>query len=50
MNWTLGSMMFYGGITGVIATMILSVIAVVIFKKSKKKIIKQLDDEYGGRH
>jgi len=45
---TLGSLLFYGGITGVILTLIAAIITTAILKKSRKKIVSKLNAEYGG--
>ncbi len=48
MDLTLGSMMFYGGIAGAILTLIASVIAIAVLNAGRKRIVKRLNDEYGG--
>ena len=47
-SWTLGSMMFYGGIAGFILTLISMVVAIAIGRASRKKIVRRLNEEYGG--
>ena len=48
MSWTLGTMMFYGGLAGAVLILIASVVAALVLKAGRKKIIKRLNDEYGG--
>ena len=49
MDWTLGSILFYGGIAGGLLTLLLSVVSILALKAGKKKIIKKLNGEYGGK-
>ena len=48
MDWTLGAIMFYGGIAGAALVAVASVAAAIVLKISKKKIVKRLNEEYGG--
>jgi len=48
MDWTLGRMMFYGGMAGAALILLASVIAIAMLKAGRKKIVKKLNDEYGG--
>ena len=48
MVWTLGSVLFYGGITGASLTALAAIITSVILKKKRKGIIANLNAEYGG--
>jgi cbb3-type cytochrome oxidase subunit 3 len=49
MNWTLGSMMFYGGIASAILIIVLSAIVAVVLRTGRKKIVKKLNEEYGSK-
>ena len=49
MELTLGSMMFYGGIAGAGLTLVASVVAAAVLRSGRKKIVKKLNDEYGGK-
>ena len=46
-NWTPGSMMFYGGIAGAAATIVAAVIAAIILASGSKRIKNKLNQEYG---
>jgi|GEM_PF-4333986 len=48
MEWTLGALMFYGGLCGALVTLIVSVIVLAVLKKSRKGIVSKLNAEYGG--
>ena len=43
---TLGTVLFYGGIAGLGLTAVLSVAAVIFFRRWSKKILRRLDEEY----
>ena len=47
MEWTRGALMFYGGIAGALLTLLAAIIVLVILKRSRKRIILKLNDEYG---
>ena len=42
-----GSMLFYGGIAGIIVTSISAIIVFIMLSKDKKKLMEELDEEYG---
>jgi hypothetical protein len=46
--WTLGSLMFYGGIAGAALTVLAALVIAIVLKKSRKGIIAKLNAEYGG--
>ena len=48
MEWTIGNMLFYGGIAGMVITFIIAIITIIALKISKKSIVRKLNDEYGG--
>jgi len=48
MELTVGGMMFYGGIAGAALTLVASVIAAAVLGAGRKRIVKRLNDEYGG--
>lgn len=41
--------MLYGGIAGAVSALIASVITAILLARGKKRIIRQLDREYGER-
>jgi len=47
MDWTMGSMLFYGGIIGVVATLVITIITIFILSKSRTRLKTKLDSEYG---
>jgi len=47
-TFTLGAMLFYGGITGAALTLCAAVVTIIALKKSKKNIIAKLNVEYSG--
>jgi len=47
-KWTLGAMMFYGGIAGAALTLVATIVVSIVMKNSRKNIIRKLNDEYGG--
>ncbi|MCL2151789.1 MAG: hypothetical protein FWH57_02340 [Oscillospiraceae bacterium] len=47
MEWTTGSMMFYGGIACACAAILALVIVLFVFRGSKKRLRRKLDEEYG---
>jgi hypothetical protein len=48
MDLTPGEMLFYGGIIGMAAIVIVSVIVIAILAGSRKRLRKKLNEEYGG--
>lgn len=48
MEWTLGSILFYGGIAGIIFTLVTAIIVSSTIKKNGRSIIQELNAEYGG--
>ena len=48
-EWTQGAMMFYGGIAGMGLVLIAAVVAALILSRSKARLTKKLDEEYGTR-
>ena len=47
MDWTLGTMLFYGGLAGMAVTIVAAVIAVIILASGNKRIKSKLNQEYG---
>ena len=47
MDWTLGTMLFYGGLAGAAATVVAAVIAAIILASGSKRIKNKLNQEYG---
>ena len=47
MEWTTGSIMFYGGVAVAAAALLALVIALLVFRGSNKRLRRKLDDEYG---
>jgi hypothetical protein len=47
MEWTLGTITFYGGIAGITVAVIAAVIVIIALGSANKKIIKKLNEEYG---
>ena len=48
-EWTQGVIMFYGGILGIGLVLIVGIITVLALGRSKARINKKLDWEYGKR-
>jgi hypothetical protein len=46
-EWTRGAMMFYGGIAGMALILIVSVAVILVLSRSKARLTKKLDEEYG---
>ena len=46
-TWTLGSLLFFGGIAGVAATLATALIAAVALKVSKNRIKRMLNTDHG---
>ena len=47
MDLTPGEMLFYGGITGMIVVLVVSVIVAIILAGSRKRLRRKFNDEYG---
>jgi len=47
---TPGEMLFYGGITGMVITLIVSIIVIVILSGSRKRLRRKLNDDYGSKN
>ena len=47
MDWTLGTMLFYGGLAGAALTIVASVIAAILLASGSKRIKNKLNQEYG---
>jgi len=47
MEWTLGRLLFFGGIAGVVLTLTAAAVVFTVLKRSKKNIIQRLNSEYG---
>jgi tetrahydromethanopterin S-methyltransferase subunit E len=47
MEWTLGTITFYGGIAGIVVSIIAALIVIIALGSANKKITKKLNDEYG---
>ena len=48
MNLTVGEMMLYGGIAAFAVLLIILVIMLNLFKLSRKKLAKKIDEEFDG--
>jgi len=49
MELTTGTLLFYGGVAGLAVTLIATVIIIILQTKSRKRVRKKLDEEYGQR-
>ncbi len=47
MEWTIDEWLFYGGVTGLIATGVLACCAIVMFWLGGRRLKEQLQKEYG---
>jgi tetrahydromethanopterin S-methyltransferase subunit E len=47
MEWTLGTITFYGGIAGIAVAIIATVIVLIALGSANRKITKKLNEEYG---
>jgi len=47
MEWSLGTIMFYGGIVGAIVTVISAIIISIVLKRNRNKIVSAFNNEYG---
>lgn len=45
--FTSGEMLFYGGILGMAVVLLVSVIVFCVMSKSRKRLRRKLDNEYG---
>lgn len=43
---TVGEISFYGGIAGMIFSAVLWIISMYLFRKKRKKLIKEIEQEY----
>ena len=46
-EWTQGAIWFYGGIAGMGLILIVGIITAIILGRSKSRLTKKLDEEYG---
>ena len=49
MEWTLGTMLFYGGLAGAAATILAAIIAAIALASGNKRIKSKLNREYGDK-
>jgi uncharacterized integral membrane protein len=47
MEWTLGTIMFCVGVAGAVFSVIAGVVAVVLLRRGKQRIMGNLNEEYG---
>ena len=47
MSITMGELLFYIGIGGMLATVAAAVIVTIVFAGAKKRVTKKLNEEYG---
>lgn len=47
MGWTQSELLFYGGIVVMVFAVVFSAVAVLILHTEKKRLLKQLEKEYG---
>ena len=47
MEWTIGSMMFYGGAACAGLTFLVLIVMLFVFRGGKKRLRRKLDEEYG---
>jgi len=47
MDWTTGTIMFYGGLAGAAATLIAAIVAAIVLAQGNKRIKRKLNSEYG---
>lgn len=43
---TQGEWMFYGGIAGAVALVLLSIMLIIVFHKKKKKLLKRIEEDF----
>jgi hypothetical protein len=48
LEWTAGEFMFYGGIVGILTTLIACIVRFIVRRGGKRRIIRKLNEEYGG--
>jgi hypothetical protein len=46
-EWTRGALLFYGGIAGMGLILLVSIVVILVLRKSKARLTKKLDAEYG---
>ena len=46
MEWSAGTLLFYGGIAGCIASVLLGVILFIVLRRSKKRIEAEILQQY----
>ena len=49
MEWTAGTVMFYGGLAGIAATLAAALITALILAGGNKRIKRSLNEEYGDK-
>ena len=49
MGLTPGELIFYIGIAGIVVMLIVSIIVIVVFSGSRKRLRRKLEEEYGVR-
>ena len=47
MGLTTGALLFYGGVAGLVVTLIAAVIVVIVQSGDRKRLRDKLDEEYG---
>jgi len=47
MEWTTGTMLFYGGLAGLAATFVAALAAALVLARGNKRIKRKLDQDYG---
>ena len=47
MEWSTGSVMFYGGAACACAALLALIVVLLVFRGSKKRLQRKLDEEYG---
>lgn len=48
MNFTMGEMLFYGGLAGLAVMFVVSVIVIAVLSGSRRRLRRKLNEEYGG--
>ncbi|MDR1320322.1 MAG: hypothetical protein LBK56_02700 [Gracilibacteraceae bacterium] len=49
MGLTPGEMLFYGGITGMAAVLVITAIVIIVLSGSRRRLRQRLNEEYGGK-
>ena len=49
MDFTPGELLFYGGIAGMALIGIISIAIIIILARSRRRLNKKFNDEYGGK-